>query len=110
MVHMLREGTASNFQIKGPVVAPDVPCDACMQAKHASNPFPASSSFTSKPLEVIQADVIGKMPCESIGGFAYILTGLDDFSGCSAIACVRRKSDVGDAFAILATWARQSHV
>jgi hypothetical protein len=39
----------------------------------------------------------------------YILTVLDDFSGYSAVACVRRKSAVGDAFSgILATWARQT--
>jgi hypothetical protein len=107
--HMHRESTAVNFNIAGPVIAPDVPCDACVQAKHARNPFPVSTSSTSKPLELIHADVIGKMPCESIGGSAYILTVLDDFSGYSAVACVRRKSDVGDAFAaILATWARQT--
>jgi hypothetical protein len=58
--------------IAGLLVAADDPCNACMQAKHARNPFPASSSFTSKPLALIHTYAIGRMPCESIGGSAYI--------------------------------------
>jgi hypothetical protein len=84
-------------------------CDDSLQVKHARALFPSSSSATSKPLELIHADIIGKTPCESIGDSVCILTVLDALSGFIVVDCLRRKSDLGDAFSgVLATWARQT--
>jgi transposase InsO family protein len=109
MKQLHNHSAARNFDVQGAVVGPDEPCDICMKGKHARAPFPTSDSSTFHPLELVHADVIGKMPCESLGGSLYVLTVLDDFSGLSAVACLRHKSAVGEAFKdILATWARQS--
>ena len=107
--HMHRDQTALNLDVQGQVQAPSALCDTCLEGKHARAPFPSSNTTTSEPLQLVHADVIGKMPCESLGGSQYILTVRDDYSGYGAVACVRRKSDVGNAFCdILAKWARQT--
>jgi hypothetical protein len=109
MKHLQRHTAAVHFDVQGAITAPREPCGICLGGKHERAPFPTSTSCTSKPLELVHADVIGKMPCESLGGSQYILTVLDDYTGLSAVACVRRKSAVGEEFKdILATWARQS--
>lgn len=108
MHHMRKHRTASHFDVEGPIREPSH-CEECIKGKQARRPFPTSTSATSEPLQLVHADVIGKMPCESIGGSLYILTVRDDFSGYSAVACVKRKSEVGEAFCdILARWARET--
>jgi hypothetical protein len=87
----------SDFDVRGAITVPDEPCSVCLKGKHDRAPFPTSDSSSSQPLERVHADVIGKMSCESLGGSQYILTVLDDYSGLSAVACVRRKSAVGEA-------------
>lgn len=106
---MQTHSTARNMEIQGPMKPPSEHCEACIEGKHERDSFPTSTSKTTHCLELVHADVIGKMPVASLGGSQYVLTILDDFSRFSAVVCVRRKSDVGTAFAnTLALWSRQT--
>jgi transposase InsO family protein len=71
-------------------------CDACTLGKQHRQPFNASTSFTHKPLELLHTDLCGPMPVPSHGGSLYFMTILDDYTGYSHIAPLRRKSDAAD--------------
>jgi transposase InsO family protein len=69
-------------------------CDACMRAKQTRLPFNAAEPKTKAPLELLHMDVCGPLAEQSMGGFNYFATTLDDYSGLSSVALLRRKSDV----------------
>ena len=68
-------------------------CDACILGKQHRLPFNASTTITSKPLELLHTDLCGPMPVPSHGGNLYFITLLDDHTGYSLISPLRRKSD-----------------
>jgi len=71
-------------------------CNACNLGKDHRLPFNASTSATTKPLELLHTDLCGPMPVTSHGGNLFFITILDDFTGFSFIAPLRRKSDAAD--------------
>ena len=57
------------------------PCEACMMGKQQRKAFPHESSNRSKtPLELVHADLCGKMSTTALGGSSYFLLIVDDFS------------------------------
>lgn len=56
-------------------------CDVCPLAKHKRLPFPSNSQDTSScPFELIHRDIWGPFQSQSIDGFKYFLTIVDDYS------------------------------
>jgi transposase InsO family protein len=80
---------SSEFDRAGKVL-----CELCVQAKQHRAPFPASSSQTSRPMQLVHMDVCGPMPVQSLGGSKYFATFLDDYSGFSLVVPVASKADV----------------
>ena len=68
-------------------------CEPCLQAKQTRTPFPASTSSTNRPLELVHMDLMGPMPVRSVGGKAYLATFMDDCCNVCAQEC-RRQSRV----------------
>lgn len=68
-------------------------CEACIEAKHAKQPFPASTSKTGTQLELIHMDLCGPMQVKSLGGASYFATFLDDYSKLSIVRPLAHKSD-----------------
>ena len=61
-------------------------CEACIAGKIKRQPFKSVGEIRSKrKLQLIHSDVCGPMPAESIGGNAYFVTFIDDFSRCCAV-------------------------
>jgi hypothetical protein len=98
-----------------PVTAEDVEaakeiCDVCNKTKLTRLPFPASTTKTTAPLELIHMDLCGPME-ESLGKSKYMATFLDDYSGYSAVVLLKYKSDVYqaivDTFALFETQLAQ---
>jgi Reverse transcriptase (RNA-dependent DNA polymerase)/gag-polypeptide of LTR copia-type/Integrase core domain/GAG-pre-integrase domain/Zinc knuckle len=84
-------------------------CDACFEAKQTRLPFEESSSLAKYPLELVHADVIGKIARASLGGAHYVLSVMDDCTRYSAVVCLASKAQVADAFIrILREWERQT--
>jgi hypothetical protein len=55
-------------------------CDACFEARQSRLPFEETESHAKAPLELVHADVIGKIADKSLGGAHYVLTVLDDYA------------------------------
>ena len=57
------------------------PCEACMLGKQQRKAFPPESTNRAKvPLELVHADLCGKMPTQALGGSSYFMLLVDDFS------------------------------
>ncbi len=72
-------------------------CDACQRAKSHQLTFPRSSSESKYPLELIYSDVWGDAP-QSVGGFKYYVSFIDDYSKFTWIYLLKYKSDVFQKF------------
>ena len=55
-------------------------CEHCLYGKQTQSPHKRGSSRKSEPLALVHSDVCGPMPMLSIGGAAYFVTFIDDFS------------------------------
>ena len=98
-----------NFKVVDAIEDQKTTCKACVEGKQGRLPFPSSASVTTRPLELVHADVVGKMPCASVGGSLWVLTIMDDYSRYGATVCTRSKADVGEAFwKVLRMWERQT--
>ena len=65
--------------------------------------------MTHQSLELVHSDVVGKMPCKSIGGSQWALCLMDDYSRYSEVVCLRSKADVAEAmWDVLVRWERQT--
>ena len=69
-------------------------CDQCVVGKGHREPFPkASSSQTTKMLELVHSDVCGPLETPSLGGSQYFITFIDDFSKWTVVYMMKKKSD-----------------
>ena len=55
-------------------------CEHCLYGKQTQSLDKRGSSRKSEPLALVHSDVCGPMPMLSIGGAAYFVTFIDDFS------------------------------
>ena len=69
-------------------------CEPCELGKQHRQPFPSSTTKTTKPLELVHMDVCGPMQVKSTGGNRYLATFLDDNTGLSVVRPLPYKSDV----------------
>ncbi|KAK4424666.1 Retrovirus-related Pol polyprotein from transposon RE1, partial [Sesamum alatum] len=67
-------------------------CNACRVAKSHQLPFPSSVHRSSSPLELIFSDVWGPAP-QSVGGFKYYISFIDDFSKFSWIYLMHDRTE-----------------
>ena len=57
------------------------PCDACLKGKQSRNSFPEEKGTrATELLEIIHSDVFGPMKSRSLGGNAYFVTFIGDWS------------------------------
>lgn len=76
----------------------NIACVACCKGKQARKPFPKNGSRATKLLEIVHADLAGKMDCESIGGCKYCLVLVDDFSRMTFVYMLKNKSETFEKF------------
>lgn len=70
-------------------------CDTCVLAKQTRSQFPKESRYiTSKPLELIYANVCGKIAPKTHGGNEYFLLVVDGFSRFMWIFTMKTKDEV----------------
>jgi transposase InsO family protein len=67
-------------------------CEACHKGKHVCLPFPNSSTITYFPFQIVHCD-LWTSPIESITGFKYYLSLIDDYSRYTWTFPLRFKSD-----------------
>ena len=73
-------------------------CHDCARGKMTKNSFPTSASRANEPLGLIHSDVAGPLTPASLGGYRYLVTYTDDFSGMSWVYALKSKSDQFETF------------
>ena len=69
-------------------------CDICHYSKHRKLPFKLSNNKASQCYELIHFDIWGPFSVQSIHGYKYFITALDDFSRFTWIFLCKSKSEV----------------
>ena len=76
---------------------PDPICKPCLAGKMCANPFPSSTSRSTRPLELMHSN-LHQVPYPTFSGYRYWVTFIDDYSRFRFVLPIRAKSDVFDAF------------
>ena len=84
---------------------PDPVCEACKAGKMHADPFPASSTRASRPLQLVHSDVHGPVKVSTHQGYRYWVSFIDDFSRFKAVYLLKRKSETFAAFKQFKAWA-----
>ena len=75
------------------------PCDACLKGKQSRNSFPKEEATrATELLEISHSDVCGPMTNKSLGGNAYFVTFIDDWSRFTTVYFMRNKSEIFNKF------------
>ncbi len=69
-------------------------CDACHRAKQTRKMFSLSLNQSENAFDLVHMDVWGPYKTASLSGAHYFLTIVDDFSRCTWIYLLKRKSEV----------------
>ena len=88
-----REGLVDGLAVdESSITSPT--CESCIQAKQAHRPFPKEAEHRSEiTRERIVGDVWGPARVQSIGGWLYYISFLDDAKRLSTVLFLKRKSD-----------------
>eukprot|EP00253_Pinus_taeda_P036299 PITA_36299 len=73
-------------------------CPRCAEGKLKGGPFPSSQSKTSDILQLVHSDISSMMPVNSLGGYLYYLTFIDDYSCKTWIYFLKKKDEVFSRF------------
>ena len=77
----------------------DKPCDACQKGKQSKSSFKLKNIVsTSKPLELIHMDLLGRTRIASLGGMHYAYVLVDDYSIYTWVYFLAYKNDSFKAF------------
>lgn len=69
-------------------------CSVCLLAKQCRLPFPHLNNMSSAPFGLVQMDIWGPFSVESVEGYKYFLTIVDDNARLNWIYMLKYKSDV----------------
>ena len=73
-------------------------CKTCYKGKLSVKPIVGNLVKANKPLEIIYSDVCGPIQVNSIDGFRYYVSFIDDFTRMSIVMLIKTKSDISTAF------------
>ena len=74
------------------------PCDYCLLGKQHRVSFSSKSTKKSKILELVYSDVCGPIEVESLGGYIYFVTFIDDASRKTWVYLLKSKDQVFQNF------------
>ncbi|KAE8184630.1 hypothetical protein CF336_g7723, partial [Tilletia laevis] len=73
-------------------------CETCSLTNIKRSPFPDSTTKTTRPLELVHADLTGRIITKSLGGAEYLAVLVDDHTRMVWVLPLARKSDFADKF------------
>lgn len=101
---LVKEGLVTGLKLDSSAT-PDPICEPCIAGKMTADPFPSSSSRATQVLGLIHCDVHGPVKVQTVSGYRYWATFIDDCSRFRAVIPLRRKSDTFAAFKQFKAWA-----
>jgi hypothetical protein len=69
-------------------------CNGCAQGNNIKNPFPKRDNKIEGVLELIQSNVCGLVPSNSISGYVYYVSFIDDYSRKTWVYFLKSKDEV----------------
>ncbi|MBW0539903.1 hypothetical protein O181_079618 [Austropuccinia psidii MF-1] len=87
----------------------DRPCLVCKTNKSSRLPFNHHFEPVSHPLDTIHIDLVGPIAPESVSGFRFLLTIVDQATSYKIIRFLKRKSDSFDQFVIAKNYMENHH-
>lgn len=78
-------------------VGHDGQCVDCHLGKMAAKKHSSTGHYADRPLYLVHFDLIGKMDVESVDGYFYALSGIDEYTGYSIVRFLVRKSEAFQA-------------
>ena len=76
---------------------PDEHCDCCLRTKLTRKSFKPSTSHAARPGELIHSDIV-QFEVESLNGYRYMISFIDDYSRFIVVYLLKQKSDTFTAF------------
>ena len=73
-------------------------CKGCAQRKNTKNPYPNSDNKEKGILDIIHSYVCGPMQTNSLSGYVYYASFIDDYSPKTWIYLLKNKDEVFDRF------------
>ena len=69
-------------------------CEPCKLAKSHRQPYPASETTTSRPMQLVHCDIYGHVTPVSVGGAEYVLGVVDDYTGYAFVEAFKSRAEV----------------
>lgn len=102
MVKMAAAVDGMHFSTSDAVALKTIICSPCIVAKMTRAPFPASTTTTTRALQLLHTDVCGPMPVASPGGRRYQVSIIDDHTHWKATIPIITKGRATDAVMTIA--------
>ena len=101
---LVKDGLVTGLKLNSSA-APDPICEPCLAGKMNADPFHSSNSRAKQPLGLVHTDVHGPVKVQTVSGYRYWVTFIDDFTRLRAAIPLKRKSDTFAAFKQYKAWA-----
>lgn len=89
---------SSTLSLSKNSIQKDVPCPVCPLAKQKRLKFVSNNHLSANPFDLIHLDVWGSFSQESVSGYRYFLTIVDDCTRVTWVYFLKSKSDVLSIF------------
>ncbi|KAJ9509995.1 hypothetical protein QJQ45_011674 [Haematococcus lacustris] len=94
--------SAAQCKAAGSGVCPG--CAAGRMHRRVADTLPSLAPPVKGVLDLVHTDVCGPFHVASVGGYSYVVTFLDEYSGLSLVECVKAKSDVPGVIISTVQW------
>ena len=95
--HMIAHKLVTGINIKSNQ-PPDPICEPCLSGKMNANPFLSSTTCATKPLELIHTDLHSPFRTQTMSGYRYWITIIDNCTSFRAVIFLKANSEAFNAF------------
>jgi len=91
------QNVVEGMKIRGKTDRPDQECEVCIQGKFAQTRNRNPDRRAKAPLQMVHTDLAGPVATESIDGYKYVQSFIDDYSSAVFVYFLKMKSDTVQA-------------
>jgi len=84
-------------------------CEVCPLAKQKRLPFSSNNHLSENPFDLVHLDIWGPFSVESVDGFKYFLTIVDDCTRVTWVYMLRNKSEVTKIFPVFVKYVHTQY-
>lgn len=87
------QDVVDGMQIKGKMSRPEKECEVCIQGKFTQTRNRNPDTRAKAPLQLVHTDLAGPVATESLDGYKYVQSFIDDYSNAMFVYFLKKKSD-----------------